>query len=174
MIVIDLVRNAVAGVMLVLAALTSAAAAEALPKPANKPILEIKGKISRTNAENNTAEFDRALLETIGVQQIQTSTPWTDGEPVFEGVLMRDLMRYVGASGESVTAVALNDYKVTLPASDFTKYPVLLAFKMNGEVLRVRDKGPLWIIYPQDQFPEIKDKSVHRKWVWQIKEFRVE
>ena len=50
---------------------------------------------------------------------------------------------------------------------------VLLAYRMNGELMRVRDKGPLWIVYPQDQFPELRSKEIQSKWVWQIKELRV-
>jgi hypothetical protein len=145
-----------------------------LPSPHNKPILEIKGRISVTNTPEHTAVFDREMLEQIGVSKVQTSTPWTDGRPVFEGVLMSELLKRVGAKGESITAVALNDYKVTLPVSDFEKYPIILAFKMDGQVLKVRDKGPLWIIYPQDEFSELRDKSVHQKWIWQIKEFEVD
>jgi hypothetical protein len=150
------------------------ARAEGLPTPHNKPILEIKGRISIANTPENTALFDREMLEQMGVTKVQTSTPWTDGQPVFEGVLMRELLKRVGASGHTITAVALNDYKVKLPISDFEKYPIILAYKMDGQVLKVRDKGPLWIIYPQDEFSELRDKSVHQKWIWQIKEFEVD
>lgn len=150
------------------------ARAEGLPNPDNKPILEIKGHIAVTNTPEHTAVFDREMLERIGVTKVQTSTPWTDGRPVFEGVLMRELLKRIGANGTSITAVALNDYKVTLPISDFEKYPIILAYKMDGQVLKVRDKGPLWIIYPQDEFSELRDKSVHQKWIWQIKEFEVD
>jgi hypothetical protein len=150
------------------------ARAEGLPTPHNKPILEIKGHISIANTPENTALFDREMLEQMGVTKVQTSTPWTDGQPVFEGVLMRELLKRVGASGHTITAVALNDYKVKLPTSDFEKYPIILAYKMDGQVLKVRDKGPLWIIYPQDEFSELRDKSVHQKWIWQIKEFEVD
>jgi hypothetical protein len=160
--------------MFVTLTLATTASAETLPAPEGRPFLEITGKISAVNASEQTARFDRALLESLGTTTLQTSTPWTDGRPVFEGVLMRDLLKRVGARGETVTVVALNDYKVTLPVADFEKYPVLLAYKMNGEALKVRDKGPLWIIYPQDDYTELKDRSVHRKWAWQIKEFRVE
>lgn len=152
----------------------SAASAEALPSPRGKPILEVKGRISAVNTPEKTAIFDHEMLEKIGVTKIQTSTPWTDGRPVFEGVLMRDLLKHVGASGEKITVIALNDYKAALPVSDFEKYPVILAYKMNGEFLKVREKGPLWIIYPQDQFDELRDKTVNRKWVWQIKEFHID
>jgi hypothetical protein len=150
------------------------AKAEGLPTPHEKPILEIKGKITITNTPEHTAIFDREMLEQMGITKIQTSTPWTDGTPVFEGVLMRDLLKRVGAHGENIVATALNDYKVTLPISDFDAYPIILAYKMNGQVLKVRDKGPLWIIYPQDEYSELRDKSVHQKWIWQIKEFEVE
>jgi hypothetical protein len=149
------------------------AAAETLPRPAGKPILEISGRIEATNTPGNTAVFDREMLESLGVTRVQTSTPWTDGRPVFEGVLMRELLKRVGATGENVTVIALNNYKVTLPVADFEQYPIILAYKMDGHVLKVRDKGPLWIIYPQDEFAELRDKSVHRKWIWQIKEFEV-
>jgi hypothetical protein len=168
-----LMRVVAAGAIGILA-LGGGARAEGLPTPHNKPILEIKGQISIANTPENTALFDREMLEKLGVTKVQTSTPWTDGRPVFEGVLMRELLKRVGASGHNITAVALNDYKVTLPISDFEKYPIILAYKMDGQVLKVRDKGPLWIIYPQDEFSELRDKSVHQKWIWQIKEFEVD
>jgi hypothetical protein len=37
----------------------------------------------------------------------------------------------------------------------------------------VRDKGPLWIIYPQDDFPALNNKESQSKWAWQVKEIRV-
>lgn len=51
-------------------------------------------------------------------------------------------------------------------------YPVILAYRMNGELLRIRDKGPLWVIYPQDDFPDLKTKQTQAKWVWQVKEIQ--
>ena len=58
--------------------------------------------------------------------------------------------------------------------ADFARFGVILALKRDGEYMPVRDKGPLWIIYPQDEYSELRDKSVHQKWIWQIKEFEVE
>jgi hypothetical protein len=155
-------------------ALNGGAGAQQIPAPKTRPILEITGTVENSNTASGTIALDREGLATLGVSTVQTSTPWTDGRPVFEGVLMRDLLKRVGAKGDTITVVALNGYKVVLPVADFEKYPVLLAYKMDGEVLKVRDKGPLWIIYPQDDYTELKDQSVHRKWAWQIKEFRLE
>jgi hypothetical protein len=148
------------------------ALAAALPQPKGRPVLEISGTLANTNATDK-AVFDLAMLEGLGVTKTQTSTPWTDGRPVFEGVLMKVLLDNVGAKGGTVTAVALNDYKVDIPVADFQQYPVILAYKMDGQELKVRDKGPLWIIYPQDDFPDLKNKQTQAKWVWQIKELRI-
>ena len=148
------------------------ALAQPLAKPQARPMLEVTGKITVTNGDGKAA-FDLAMLEGVGVSKTKTSTAWTEGEPQFEGVMLKTLLDRLGASGDTVEAVALNDYKVQIPIADFAKYPVILAYKMNGELLKVRDKGPLWIIYPQDDFPALKNKETQSKWVWQVKELRV-
>ncbi len=148
-------------------------ATESLPSPEGRVILEITGAIDKTNIMNK-ARFDHKMLEAIGFSELQTSTPWTEGIPIFKGILIRKLLDYVGAQGESVLAVALNDYKVEIPISDFRDYPVILASTMDGVRLKVRDKGPLWIIYPVDQYQELKVVEVQSRWVWQVKELRVQ
>jgi hypothetical protein len=158
------------GIALVL--LSCAALAGSLATPQERSILEITGKIANTNA-GNRAQFDLPMLEKLGVSRIKTATAWTEGQPVFEGVLMRDLLNYVGASGDKVTVVALNDYKVDIPMSDFKNFPVILAYRMDGQALRVKDKGPLWIVYPADEFPELNNKPTQNKWVWQVKEIQL-
>ena len=147
-------------------------AAQPLPKPKERAILEVSGKIKVTNGEDK-ASFDLAMLESIGIAKIKTTTAWTEGTPQFEGVSLKALLDRIGASGDTITAVALNDYKVEIPIADFSRYPVILAYRMNGDLLRIRDKGPLWIIYPQDDLPALKTKETQSKWVWQIKELRV-
>jgi hypothetical protein len=148
------------------------ASAQALPPPAGPPILEITGRIAVTNGDAR-ARFDLAMLEAIGVSRISTSTAWTNGRQDFEGVSLKALLERVGAFGERIEAVALNDYKVEIPVSDFTRWPVILAWSQNGQLMRVRDKGPLWIIYPQDDFPALNNKETQGKWAWQVKEIRV-
>jgi hypothetical protein len=162
-----------AAVTVLVSLVAVAAAADDLPKPAGRVILTVTGSIGTTNAPGR-AELDWAMLEKLGMNRLQTSTPWTEGRPQFEGVLMRDLINALGAHGDIVTVVALNDYKMDIPLEDFRKYPVLLAMKVDGNKLQVKEKGPLWLIYPQDDFPELKNKPTQAKWVWQIKEMRFE
>lgn len=152
--------------------LVPAEAQEQLSSPKNPVILEITGKITRTNASDR-AVFDRTMLEKLRTTTVQTSTPWTDGIQKFSGVLGRDVLDLAGAEGKVIRAIALNDYIIDIPVADFRDYPVLLALEMNGTKLEVRDKGPIWIVYPLDQFESLEGRMTERKMVWQLKELQV-
>lgn len=93
---------------------------------------------------------------------------------VFKGVLARTALERVGAKGSVVMASVLNDYTVEIPIEDFLNYDVLLATEMNGEEMLVRDKGPIWIVYPRDQEPALQDRKLHDRWVWQLKSLQVQ
>ena len=148
------------------------AAAEDLVAPQGRVILTVSGRISHTN-DNGVARFDRTMLAAMPATTIETQTPWTDGVTRFEGPLARDLLKRVGARGSRVLATAINDYAVEIPIEDFETYPVILAMKMNGEVLHTRNKGPLWIIYPWSDRPELRSELVYGRSIWQVKELAV-
>lgn len=143
-------------------------ATDPLPTPTGPVVLSVTGKITRTNADG-MANFDMAMLDRLGRKIISTSTPWTDGTQEFGGVLVRDVLDAAGARGETVDAIALNDYSYTIRIKDFRDYPVLIASTLNGEPMRVRDKGPLWIIYPMDQFKELRKPEIEYRMVWQLR-----
>ena len=145
----------------------SAAEAEPLAHPMGPVLLTVTGSIAETNAPGR-AELDQKMLEALGVEQIVTSTNWTDGTMTFEGVPARKVLAAVGATGTTVVAAALDDYAIAIPISDFTRYPVLIAWRMNGRALAPSDKGPLWIVYPRDSYPELRDATMNARWVWQL------
>lgn len=151
----------------------TAHAADPLPAPEGPVILTVSGSIAVTNSPEGAA-FDRKMLEEIGLTELSTSTPWTDGVQVFNGILGRTLLERVGAEGSVVMASALNDYTVEVPMDDFRNYDVLLALDMNGAEMQVSDKGPVWIVYPRDQVPALQDRKLHERWVWQLKALQVQ
>lgn len=147
--------------------LVGMACAGSLASPTEKPILTIAGKISVTN-KNDTAQFDRPMLEKLGMDTIETTTPWDEGKVKFEGVRMDKLMQEVGASGQRVNVIALNDYATEIPMQDFAKYKVILALKRNGEYMPIRDKGPLFVIYPFDSDPDLQTQTYFARAAWQV------
>ena len=150
-----------------------AATAGVLEGPSGRVILTVSGAIENLNAESS-ANFDRTMLEEIGTSVLTTVTPWTEGEVTFGGVLASDLLKAVEASGSAVLAIPLNDYTVDIPFSDLSEGNVVLALTLDGEPMRVRDKGPIWIIYPATSASELQSQETRRKMVWQLKELRVE
>lgn len=147
--------------------------ADGLPRPTDHVILTVAGAITHTNAPGQ-AEFDRAMLEQLGLTRLRTWTPWTEGEAEFQGIPARRLMTAVGATGTAVRALALNDFESTIPLADFERYLVLLATRIDGKQLEVRDKGPIWIVYPWSDHPELDDLPTRRKSVWQLRSLRVQ
>jgi len=132
-----------------------------------KPILTISGKIAPPSG-GSVVQFDRASFESLGMTTIETKTPWYPGPVKFEGVALDKLMSAVGATGKTITAIALNDYSSEIPMDDFSKYHPILATKRNGEYMPVSDKGPLFVIYPFDSDPELQSQQFYSRAVWQV------
>jgi hypothetical protein len=152
--------------------LAAPAAAASMALPSGKPILTLSGKIDVTN-KDGTAQFDLAMLEAIGLVTVETTTPWFKGSAKFEGVLLSKLLAMVGATGDRISATALNDYSAEIPMADVRDYGVILALKRDGAYMPVSDKGPLFIIYPFDRLPELKNQKFYSRSVWQIKSIEV-
>lgn len=144
-----------------------------LPKPEGKVLLTLTGNIANTNADGK-AVFDTASLEKLGMMSFQTTSPWYNGRTNFTGISLQKLMDYVGAKGSVVKVTALNDYTTVIPLSDFKKYNVILALKINGEYMRVRDKGPLFIVYPYDSVPELNNQVYYSRSAWQVSRMSIE
>lgn len=126
-------------------------------------MLEVTGQIA-----NAHAAFSREALETLPRVQLVTSTVVTDGQHVFSGFLVRELLARLGAEGSHVTAVALNDYAVDIPMEDFQRFDVIIADRMDGKPLSRDDKGPLWIVYPRDDHEVLQDIRYDYRWVWHL------
>jgi hypothetical protein len=142
----------------------------ALPIAAEEPII-----LTVHRADGVEVEFDFAQIEAMEPTTIVTHTKWTDGLQHFTGVRLSTLLEAAGAAPAStVQAVALNDYAVEIPWTDAQDFPVIVAYRRNGERMVVRDKGPLWIIYPQDDFEILRTWETESKMIWQLRQLKVD
>lgn len=144
-----------------------ARAAEPLPLPQGEVLLTVTGQIGRQNG-NGQARFDRAMLEKLGWSEVVTATPWHSKVMRFEGVPLRAVLEAVNATGETLLAGALNDYAAQIPVADARHYNLILAMKADGAPLTLRDKGPLFVIYPYDSDRALQTDSVYIRSVWQL------
>jgi hypothetical protein len=142
--------------------------AEDLGTPNGEVVLSIDGAIAKKNA-GDRADFDMKMIQSMKSQKFLTSTPWTDGKVEFEGVPFKDLFETLGVTGTGLKAVALNDYIVNLDMETLISSGAILAYRMNGQEMSVRDKGPLWIMFPFDDRPQLKDEAIYSQSVWQLR-----
>ncbi|KKB81281.1 hypothetical protein VW35_01145 [Devosia soli] len=149
--------------MKVAAAVAGSALSHPILAQSDRAVLEVSGQLKASRT------FTLADLQALGATRLVTSTAWTDGTPEFEGVLARTVIDTLGPIGsDRVTALALNDYRTDIPLSDFHEFDVIFAWSMNGQMLTRRDKGPLWIVYPRDAVPQLREERYENRWVWQL------
>jgi len=148
--------------------------AQTLSKPTGPVILTVTGNISHTNTTSKTAEFDRDMLMGLEVIDQKTMTPWSEGVDLYRGPLLRSVMAAVGAQTGELSVTALNDYSAKVPKKDGEDYDVILAMDMNGKPMSVRDKGPIFMLYPFTDHPDLNNEVIHNRSVWQVKSINVE
>lgn len=141
----------------------------AVPAPDGPVILTVSGRIQPPDGRAEIA-FDRAGLESLGVVSFTSPTSWTDGTTIFEGVLLKNVLEAVQIAPDSkeLLLTALNDYQAVIPVEDALDWPVILAFRENGRELSVRDRGPLWVVYPSHLDERFATRLYLSRWVWQL------
>lgn len=149
--------------------LCSATSAMAMPlqMPADDVILTVTGRITNTNSAQ-AAVFDKAMLDGLPGRETTTETPWFDGKHTFKGPLLSAVLGAVSAEGTVVHVTAVNDYSADIPITDIQAHPVIIATEMDGKAMSIREKGPLFVIYPFDIAPELYNEEIFGRSVWQV------
>jgi hypothetical protein len=145
----------------------------ALDAPRGPVVLTVYGRVSKPN-RGDTAQFDMAMLERLPQHSFVAQTPWYASARKFTGPLLRDVLAASGAQGSNLRAIALNDYRVDLPFEDALRFDVLLARLLDDKPMAVRDKGPLFIIYPFGSSAELRTTVYYSRSAWQLKSLEVQ
>ena len=89
------------------------------------------------------------------------------------GLWRSPYLSWGGAGAAALGAVALNNYRVELPAEDAAKFKLLLATRLDDKPMPVREKGPLFIIYPFDESEELRSERYYSRSAWQLRTLEV-
>lgn len=132
----------------------------------SEELLTVRNVADPSQAE---MQFDAADLAALPQVTIRTRTDYTDGVVEFVGPLARDVLAsFEPGAATTIHLVAANDYSFDIPLSDLTQYDVILAMQADGKRLSIRDKGPIWLMYPLDDFAELKDPKYNLRLIWQL------
>lgn len=154
------------------AGLLTASGARALEPPGGAVVLTLTGQLRSTN-DGAQAQFDMPMLERLPQASFTTRTPWYAQARQFTGPLLREVLRAAGAHGTLLRARALNDYRVDIPFEDAQRFDIVIARLLDGAPMPVRDRGPLFVIYPFDLVPELRNAVYYNRSAWQLRSIEV-
>jgi hypothetical protein len=144
-------------------------AGAAMPAAASDTILTVAGRVPA-----GPHDFSLETLEALGLEQIVTMTPWTQTEHSFSGVKLGRLLLALGLrDARTMRAEALNRYATALLPEDAWQNDALLATRIDGVPMRVRDRGPIWIVFPWSSRPQLSLPEVHERAIWQLRRIEV-
>jgi hypothetical protein len=143
------------------------------PAIAGEVILTISGK-SQSDGNKINVSYDLAALQALPKTSFTTSTMWTEGPQAFDGVLLKDILEINGIDQGTISAAAINDYAIDIPVSDAVVGGPIIAYALNGAPMSLRDKGPLWIVYPYDQNADYQSEVVFSRSIWQLNRITIQ
>lgn len=162
-------RRFLAALQTAFALLTMALLVAATPARAGDVLL----KVDATAVGGRAMSFDLAALDALPRISFSTSTPWTQGVRTFSGPSLRSILDLAGAKDGIVLAVALNNYSVRIPVKDAEAEAPVIVTRMDDKTYGVRDKGPLWVLYPFDSSPKYRTEVNDARSIWQLTKLTV-
>ncbi|MFC4427750.1 molybdopterin-dependent oxidoreductase [Deinococcus navajonensis] len=111
--------------------------------------------------------YTLAQLQALPALRYETYHPQLQKSFVYEGVPLRDLASAMGVLGRDLRVYAANGYVATIRAQDYENEALMLAYRADGKVISVMQKGPLTIVLPPDdrRFPP---REYGYAWVWWV------
>ncbi|MEP2530362.1 oxidoreductase [Shimia sp.] len=130
-------------------------------------VLTVSGNLPIAQEDGNI-QFSLDELQAMGTVTFETTTPWTDGVQTFEGVPLAALVSALQLEYGFLEATAVNDYSVNFPVDEAMAEGPVVSFLRNGKPMSLRDKGPLWIVYPYDSDADYRTEIVYSRSIWQL------
>lgn len=150
-------------------ALGPAVASRAAGAAEDPVVLSLTGRLRPPGVRHLTL----ADLEGLGLEALNTVTPWTRSAQPFSGVPLRRLLEAVGVREGKMLATAVNRYSVVIPAEDAWAHGAFLATRVEGRPMRLRDRGPIWLLYPWSERAELDRPIYHERAIWQLRQIEV-
>ncbi len=132
-------------------------------------------RITAPDSDPRGVTYARADLEALPQVQFTTATPWTTGAETFSGPSLQSVLADAGVTARSGTMIlrASNDYFTEVPLEAVEPEFPIVATRRDGQPFSLREKGPLWILYPFDADETYRTDLALSRSVWQLVEIDV-
>ncbi|MEM7291249.1 MAG: hypothetical protein AAF412_12920 [Pseudomonadota bacterium] len=158
------IRHAFIAMLVSIFCPVAASLAADLAPSSGQVVLTVTGKIEQTNRPpfdvfedaftnyherkfDNAAEFDLAMLESLGMQEVEVSYEEWPRSTRLAGPLLADVLDAVGAKPNTLTILALDGFAVELSAEDLARERWIVAIKQDGVHMKLGQRGPAWVVF---------------------------
>jgi hypothetical protein len=164
---------------LLIVALMGVAALGTGPTPIGPVALTMSGTIALHNDIDimkgaGVFRFDLDMVKALPYLAYTVTDPWM-GEKLYGGVLLSDLLKYVGIPADAKRAViiASDGKEFVVQIKDAFAYPILIAYSANDKVIKASSGGPLKLVFPY-QIAGVEQLYAPEQWSWYVIGIRVE
>ena len=139
-------------------------------RPANNDRKLLTISTAQTEQCNGDITLDGKTLLALPQQHFTTRHTWSEQAEEFSGPLLQDVLNLAcpNTKVSRLTLTAINDYSVEMDFNKLQAYKPIVAHSVNGQRLSVRNKGPLWVMLPLDEFNELPPRSLDDMMIWQL------
>nr|WP_228048896.1 molybdopterin-dependent oxidoreductase [Nodularia sp. LEGE 04288] len=143
-------------------------------KAQNNQVREWNLVIQGQTATGTTETLNWSQLQDLATVNINT----VDGNNIvnpqkifkFTGISVNSLVKSLGIPNHitEITFVCYDAYQVTVRIEDLLKYPIILAVAKDGQPIPREQGGPIYLIFPYTQHPEIRKKYDEGMWAFYV------
>ena len=117
--------------------------------------------------------FTDADLMALPQVTFATSTIWTDATAQFSGPSLSSVLEVAGAVDGDLRMTAINAYKVDIPRVWVEPASPIIATRIDGAPFGIRNKGPLWLVFPFDSEDRFQTEEVYSFSIWQLTQIQI-
>lgn len=124
-------------------------------------------------ADGRSVSFTYEELLALPQTAFRTSTIWTSGVDSYSGPSLAAVLAAADMPQDDLLISAINDYNVTFPADKISNDAPVLAVQVNGTPFSIREKGPIWVLFPFDDDDRYRAEDYFALSVWQLRQIDV-
>lgn len=136
---------------------------------AGAPLAAVEPALTISRGDDVVLDYSLPELAALPQTVIITENEFMDGKLAYRGPLVERVLEPLSLDPSVMLLfTAANDFAVQIPFSDILKYHPILALEVEGKPLSLRDKGPLWLMYPISDNAALRDPVYLGRLIWQL------
>jgi hypothetical protein len=122
----------------------------------------------RNVTEGRSVSFSYDDLLELPQTEFHTGTIWTSEVNGYSGPSLAAVLDAAKMPYADMRIYAINDYNIDFPAEKIAADAPILTIQVNGEPFSVREKGPIWLLFPFDDHDDYRTEDNFALSVWQL------